>query len=38
MRWPWRETWNLPVHVFDAAVRFANEYVVNKQSDLDDLD
>ena len=36
MRWSFRETWSLPVHVFDAAVRFANEHVVN-QGDFDDL-
>jgi len=36
MRWTFRDTWGLPVHVFDAAVRFANEYVVNK-ADLDDV-
>lgn len=37
MRWSFRETWALPVHVFAAAVRFANEHVVNKP-DLDDLE
>jgi len=37
MRWSFRETWTLPVHVFEAAVRFANEYVVTKP-DLDDMD
>jgi hypothetical protein len=37
MRWSFRDTWAMPVHVFDAAVKFANEYVV-KSASLDDLD
>jgi hypothetical protein len=38
MRWSFRDTWALPVPVFEAAVRFVNEHVVGKGDDLDDLD
>jgi hypothetical protein len=36
MRWSFRDTWRLPVPVFEAAVRFVNEFVV-KQADPDDF-
>lgn len=40
MRWSYRDVMALPVPVFDAAVRFVNEHVVNSNGggDLDDLE
>jgi hypothetical protein len=37
MRWRYADVIDMPVHVFDAAVRFVNEHVV-KHGDLDDLE
>jgi len=38
MRWRYADVMDMPVHVFDAAVRFVNQHVVSKQGDLDDLE